>query len=151
MLTVLRGPDFRLVFFGLVASILGDSVVLLVPGILMRDLTGSNGAAGLTIFFFTLPICFAPAVGWLIDRVRRRPFLIAANAVSAVLLLPLLAVRDGGDWWLVYGLVAAPGRLGPVVAGVATGYDAVGAIPLLLSMAAERPRSRCSTSGCCFL
>jgi MFS family permease len=109
MLAALRRADFRLLFAGLVVSMIGDSAMLLVPGILMKDLTGSAGAAGLTIFFFTLPICAAPAFGWLIDRIRRRTFLIGTSLLSAVALLPLLAVHDRDDWWIVYAVSAAMG------------------------------------------
>lgn len=109
MLTALRRADFRLVFVGLVVSMLGDSAMLLVPGILMVDVTGSAGAAGLTIFFFTVPICAGPAFGWLIDRVRRRALLVVACLLSAVAVSPLLAVHDRGDWWIVYAVCMALG------------------------------------------
>src|SRR5687768_4865462 len=65
-------PQFRLLFAALVVSMVGDSSMMLVPPIAMRDLTGSAGAAGLTVLFFMLPICAAPAFGWAIDRLARR-------------------------------------------------------------------------------
>ena len=109
MIAVLRRADFRLLFAGLVVSMAGDSVMMLVPGILLLDLTGSPGAAGLAVLFFMLPICAAPAFGWLIDRVPRRRFLIVACLASSVALVPLLAVDGPGDWWIVYAVSAAMG------------------------------------------
>jgi MFS family permease len=109
MIAALRHRDFRLVFVGLAVSMVGDSALLLVPGILINDLTGSAGAAGLTILFFMLPVCAAPAFGWLIDRARRRTLLVATCLLSAVALLPLLAVDGRHDWWIVYAVSTAMG------------------------------------------
>jgi MFS family permease len=120
VIAALRHRDFRLLFVGLVVSMIGDSALLLVPGILMADLTGSAGAAGLTVLFFMLPICAAPAFGWLIDRVDRRSVLISACVLSAGALLPLLAVDDRTDWWIVYGVSAAMGASYVCVFGAVT-------------------------------
>lgn len=106
MRAVLRRPDFRLLFAGLVASMLGDSVLLLALAIWVKDLTGSDGAAGMTLLFVCLPYLAAPLGGWVVDRVRRRPFFIGVSAASALALAPLYAVRDAGDLWIIY-LVAA--------------------------------------------
>ncbi|WP_203930734.1 MFS transporter [Virgisporangium ochraceum] len=105
----MRLPQFRLLFAGLVVSMVGDSAMMLVPAILMRDLTGSAGAAGLTIMFFMLPICAAPAFGWVIDRFRRRTVLVVTCLLSAVALVPLFTVDGRGDWWTVYAVSATMG------------------------------------------
>jgi len=120
MITALRHPGFRIVFAGLVVSMVGDSALLLVPGILINDVTGSAGAAGLTILFFLLPICAAPTFGWLIDRARRRTFLVATCVLSAVALLPLLAVDGRDDWPIVYAVSAAMGASYVCVFGAVT-------------------------------
>jgi MFS family permease len=109
MIAVLRRADFRLLFLGLVVSMAGDSVMMLVPGIVLLELTGSPGAAGLAVLFFMLPICAAPAFGWLIDRVARRRFLIVVCLASVLALVPLIAVDERGDWWIVYAVSAAMG------------------------------------------
>ncbi|RLP98720.1 MFS transporter [Micromonospora sp. CV4] len=106
MRTVLRRPDFRLLFGGLLASMTAESILLLALAIWVKDLTGSDGLAGATIFAVIAPMTLAPLVGWFVDRYPRRPFFVAANLVTAVLLTPLFTVRDAGDVWLVY-LVAA--------------------------------------------
>lgn len=109
MMAALRLPQFRLLFAGLVVSMVGDSAMMLVPAILMKDLTGSAGAAGLTIMFFMLPICAAPAFGWVIDRFHRRTVLVVTCLLSAVALVPLFTVDGRGDWWTVYAVSATMG------------------------------------------
>jgi len=106
MRSILRRPDFRLLFGGLVASMTGESILLLALAIWVKDLTDSNGMAGATIFAIAAPMVLAPLVGWVADRFRRRPFLIAANLGIAAALTPLYAVRTADDVWIVY-LVAA--------------------------------------------
>src|SRR5436190_1820178 len=109
MRAVLRRPEFRLLFAGTVASMIGDSILLLVLAMWVKDLTGSAGAAGAVILGVVLPALAGPALGYVVDRVRRRPFLIAVNILSAVALLPLLAVHDRNDIWIVYAVSLAYG------------------------------------------
>lgn len=109
MRAVLRQPDFRLLFAGLSASMAGDALMLLVFGIWVKSLTGSNGAAGLVTLFIALPFVVSPAAGSLVDRFRRRPFLITVNLASALMLLPLLAVRTAHDVWIIYAVAALYG------------------------------------------
>ncbi|GAA4099875.1 MFS transporter [Nonomuraea soli] len=108
MRAVLRRKDFRLVCFGMAVSLLGDASLLLIPAILAKKLTGSNSAAGLTLFFFSLPLLFAPLFGVLIDRVDRRRLLVVTCLGSALALLPLAAV-SAGSFWLLYAVSAAMG------------------------------------------
>jgi MFS family permease len=108
MRAVLRLPDFRLLFAGLSASMVGDALMLLVYAIWVKSLTGSSGAAGLVTLFIALPYVATPLGGRLVDRFRRRPFLVVANLASALMLLPLLAVRTARDVWIIY-LVAGRG------------------------------------------
>ncbi|WP_431878105.1 MFS transporter [Micromonospora marina] len=109
MRTVLRRPDFRLLFAALVASMAAESVLLLALAVWVKDLTGSDSMAGATIFAVIAPMALAPLVGWVVDRYRRRPFFIAANLVAAVLLGPLLTVRDRSDVWVIYVVAALYG------------------------------------------
>ncbi|MGI5523722.1 MFS transporter [Micromonospora sp. CA-259024] len=118
MRTVLRRPDFRLLFGGLLASMIAESILLLALAIWVKDLTGSDGLAGATIFAVVAPMTLAPLVGWFVDRYPRRPFFVAANAVTAALLAPLFAVREAGDVWIVY-LVAALYGLSSITLGAA--------------------------------
>jgi MFS family permease len=93
---------FTRLFAGLTTSMFGDSVMLLVLSMWVKTLTGSNGAAGLTFFWMMVPALFAPLYGMYIDRVRRKPLLVWGNVISALMVLPLLVVRDAGDVWIVY-------------------------------------------------
>ncbi|WP_018830653.1 MFS transporter [Salinispora tropica] len=102
MRTVLRRPDFRLLFGGLVASMTAESILLLALAIWVKELTGSSGLAGATIFAIIAPMTLAPLVGWIVDRYPRRPLFVAANLVTAALLTPLFAVGDRTDLWLIY-------------------------------------------------
>lgn len=86
------------------ASMLGDSLMLIVMSMWVKTLTGSNGAAGLTFLFLTLPALVAPLFGYVVDRVERRPFLVVANVASAVAVLPLLLVDGAEDVWIIYAV-----------------------------------------------
>lgn len=94
--------DFRLLFIGLTTSMVGDALMVLVFGIWVKQLTGSNGAAGLVILFIAVPFALGPLGGWLIDRFRRKPFLVVANLASVLIMLPLLAVHRAQDLWIIY-------------------------------------------------
>ncbi|WP_344970290.1 MFS transporter [Streptosporangium fragile] len=121
MRNVLRRPGFRLVYVGMAVSLLGDASLLLIPGILAKRLTGSDGAAGLTLFFFTLPLCFSPLFGYVIDRVDRRRFLVVACVLSGVSLAPLTAVTGPETFWLVYPVSAAMGCSYAMIFGALSG------------------------------
>ena len=109
MRAILRRPDFRLLFGGLVASMIAESILLLALAIWVKDLTGSDGMAGATIFAIVAPMALAPLIGWMVDRFRRRPFFIVVNLGTALLLTPLYAVRDRDDVWIIYGVSALYG------------------------------------------
>ncbi|NUT41354.1 MAG: MFS transporter [Thermoactinospora sp.] len=114
-MAVLARRDFRWVFAGLAASMLGDASLLLMPAILAKTLTGSNSAAGLVLLFFTVPMVFAPLLGVVIDRVDRRRLLIVACLVSAVAVAPLALVSGRSTAWLVY----------PVAVGMGLSYTVI--------------------------
>ena len=97
-----RAPGFTRLFAGLSTSMFGDAVMLLVLSMWVKQITGSNGAAGLTFFWMVVPALFAPAYGVLIDRARRKPLLVWGNVASAIAVLPLLLVHGRGEVWIVY-------------------------------------------------
>ncbi len=99
-----RVPGFGRLFAGLTASMFGDSLMLIVLSMWVKTLTGSNGAAGLTFLAMTAPALLAPLLGYVVDRVPRRTFLVVVNLASALVMLPLLLVRDAGDVWIVYAV-----------------------------------------------
>lgn len=93
---------FRRLFGGAAATLAGDSVLLLVLSIWVKDLTGSSAAAGFTFFWLVLPSVFAPVLGWLVDRCPRRGFLFWGNLASTLTVAPLFVVNDSGDLWILY-------------------------------------------------
>jgi MFS family permease len=109
MRRLLLHRDARVYLGGQVVSIFGDSCLWLAMGIWVKSLTGSNAAAGLTFFFFTAPTLLSPAAGLLVDRVRRRPLLIATNAVTGSAVLLLFAVHSARQVWVVYLVMAVYG------------------------------------------
>ncbi|QIS08864.1 MFS transporter [Nocardia arthritidis] len=108
--------NFRLLVIGLVTSMVGDSLMLLVFGIWVQSLTGSSSAAGLVIAVMATQAVIAALGGSVIDRFRRRPFLIWTYLLSTLIAAPLFAVHDRGDVWLIFVSAALYG-LSMVVAG----------------------------------
>lgn len=109
MRAVLRRPDFRLLFCGLFFSMTAESVLLLALAIWVKSLTGSSGMAGAVILALVAPVTLAPLVGFIVDRFRRRPFLIATNVFSALVLIPLLLVHGRDQVWLIFAVAGAYG------------------------------------------
>jgi len=101
-----RGPfadaRFRRLLIGQSLSGFGDTALYLTLGIWAKALTHSNAAAGAVFLALGIPALFAPLAGHLADRVRRRPLLLWANAVTAVMVLSLLAVRSPAQLWILY-------------------------------------------------
>ena len=104
MKAAFRIPGFTRLYAGLTASMVGDSIMLLVLSMWVKTLTDSNAMAGLTFFFMVIPSLFAPLMGVWLDRVRRKPFLVWGNVASAVMVLPLVLVRDEGDVWIIWAV-----------------------------------------------
>lgn len=102
MKRVLAVPAARTYLLGQTVSLLGDSTLWLATSVWVKTLTGSNSAAGLVFFCFTAPALLGPVAGALVDRFRRRPLLVWANAGAAAAVLPLLAVDGPGRVGLVY-------------------------------------------------
>ncbi|WP_117215577.1 MFS transporter [Allorhizocola rhizosphaerae] len=109
MKRILKRRDFRLLFGGLFFSMTSESMLLLALAIWAKDLTGSDGMAGAAILAVIAPMAFAPMIGYVVDRFRRRPFLVTALIVSAAGLSPLLLIRDRGDLWILYAVAVGYG------------------------------------------
>lgn len=109
MRALLAIRDARLYLAGQACSLLGDSALILVLMIWVKELTGSSGAAGLVVFAYAAATLLGPLAGTLVDRVRRRPLLIVANALSAAAVLPLLLVHGRDDVWLIYAVAVLYG------------------------------------------
>ena len=104
-----RSRDFRVLVTGVSTSTFGDMLLLLVLGIWVKNLTGSNGKAGLTFLLVGIPSLVSPLGGYLVDRVSRRQLLVGVDVASALMMLPLLSVHDAGDVPIIYAVALAYG------------------------------------------
>ena len=111
-------PDLRLLLAGQTLSMFGDWAMIIVLGIWAKVLTGSNSAAGLVFFVFALAGLVAPLGGLVVDRLRKRPLMIATHLALAGVICLLVFVHDRGDMWLLY-LVTALYGLGGNIFGAA--------------------------------
>lgn len=94
---------------GFAATMLGNSAMILVAGVWVKALTGDNGAAAAVSVCVFAPSLAAPFAGLLVDRVRRRRFLVTVDLAMAAAVLPLLLVRDASTVWLIYAVMLAYG------------------------------------------
>src|SRR5437868_11426659 len=90
--------------------------MIIVLAVWAKALTKSNAAAGLVFFALAAPSIFSPLAGVVVDRVRRRPLLVAVYSVEAVVVLSLLFVHDRGDVWLIYAVTVFYGTAGTLAA-----------------------------------
>ena len=102
MRALLRDRSYRRLLIGQTLSAFGDYAMFLALAVWVKALTGSNAKAGLAILPFVLPSLFGPALGVYVDRFPRRRVMIVTDLAAALRLLPLLAVHDAGDIWLIY-------------------------------------------------
>ena len=104
MRALLRIRNARVFVAGWTLSVFGDWAMFIVLGVWTKDLTGSNSAAGLVFFALSVPSLLSPFGGLVVDRLPRRPLLLAIHATEAVLVLGLLFVHDRGDVWIIYAV-----------------------------------------------
>jgi MFS family permease len=114
-MSALGDPRFRRLLVGNSVSSFGDSALYLSLGIWAKDLTGSNAAAGAIFLAEGLPCLAAPLAGQLVDRVRRRPLLIAANAAAGAAVLALVLVHSRADLWVMYAVALCYGAASTVI------------------------------------
>jgi Na+/melibiose symporter-like transporter len=112
--------DARIYIAGQSFSVIGDSALWLAMGIWVKILTGSNSAAGLTFFAFICGCMTAPLSGVIVDRLRRRPLLIAANLGGAALVCVLLLAHGRGQVWLIYAVMFGYGAANGLITAAQT-------------------------------
>ncbi len=108
--------DARVFLAGWTLSQFGDWAMIIVLAVWAKSLTGSNAAAGLVFFALAAPSIFSPLAGVVVDRVRRRPLLVAVYSVEAVVVLGLLFVHDRSDVWILYAMAVFTGVAGTLAA-----------------------------------
>ena len=101
----------RLYLTGLAVSVIGNNAMSLAAGIWVKSLTGSSSEAALVSVCVYAPSLAGPLAGVVADRVRRRPFLMWLNLVSAALVLPMLAVSGAGSIWIIFAVMTWYGIL----------------------------------------
>jgi len=109
---LLANRDARLLLAGQSLSLFGDRSMYLVLGIWVKTLTGSNAQAGLVFFVLAAPGLLAPAFGLAVDRMRKRPLMIATDIVIGLVLLTLLFVHGRDDVWIIYAVTLIYGASG---------------------------------------
>jgi len=117
----LRGRPFRLLSVAWAFTNFADSVLAIILAVWVKDLTGSNGAAGLVFAALGLPAVVSPLLGQLADRVSRRRMLVVSYLVGAVSLLALLAVQDRGQVWIVFAVTVVYSAVGFATAAAQAG------------------------------
>jgi MFS family permease len=108
--------DARIFLFGWTLSQFGDWALIIVLAVWAKALTDSNAAAGLVFFALAAPSIFAPLAGMVVDRVPRRPLLVAVYSIESVVVLSLLFVHDRSDVWLLYAVAVFYGAAGTIAA-----------------------------------
>jgi MFS family permease len=105
--------DFRLLWTGQSISLLGDQLmVVALPLMAVTALGVSAAQAALLPFAMKLPfLLLGLPAGAILDHVRRRPVLLAGEAVQAAcfLLVALLAAGGALPFWLLMVLVGVSG------------------------------------------
>ena len=111
---LVRGnASFRYLWFGQIASLLGDWFNLIASAALLAQLTGSGFAiGGLFAVRMLAPFLISPVAGVVADRCNRKHILILSDLLRAVTVLGFLLVREPQDVWMLYALTAVQLALG---------------------------------------
>lgn len=110
---VRENSSFRYLWFGQIASLLGDWFNLIASAALLAQLTGSGFAVG-SLFAVRMlaPFLISPLAGVVADRGNRKHILILSDLLRAATVCGFLLVRDPQDVWLLYALTAVQLALG---------------------------------------
>jgi Na+/melibiose symporter-like transporter len=104
--------DFRLLLAAGLISLTGDWIMRVGLTYIVYALTGSTLASATALLASLLPqaVCGSLA-GVYVDRWDRRRTMIATNVLLAVGLVPLLAVHDRDQVWIIYLVTAVQSAL----------------------------------------
>ncbi|MBV2357345.1 MFS transporter [Streptomyces sp. J2-1] len=95
------GRDVRLWVAGTSLSLFGDAALWIALGVWTKDLTGSDGRAGLAFAAYVVPRLGAPFLGLVVDRFRRRPLIALLNLALAGWVCLAFLVHDQRQVWLL--------------------------------------------------
>lgn len=116
MRALLSRRDVRLLLGGQSLSMFGDWAMIIALGIWARVLTGSNAEAGLVFLCFGVTGMIAPLGGLVVDRVPKRPLMIATHLALAAVMCLLLLVHTRSQLWLLYTVTVLYGLGGDIFA-----------------------------------
>jgi MFS family permease len=111
---VLADRNLRVLFAGQTMNMLGNTAMIIVLGIWVKDLTGSSGAAGLIFLLLAISSSLAPATGLLVDRFPRRRVLIVNDLATGLGVGALVLVHGRKDVWLIYAVAIGYGISGQI-------------------------------------
>ncbi|GAA5207673.1 MFS transporter [Microbacterium kyungheense] len=114
-------PGFPRLAGAWVATNLGDSALYLMIAVWVKELTGSDIAAGFVFVALGVPAILAPFIGMMADRMPRRRLLVINNAVLVPVLLSLLLVSGAEQLWLVYAVMVVYSAAGYVTGSAQSG------------------------------
>lgn len=117
----LRSPGFRRLTVAWGFTNVADSVLALILAVWVKDLTGSDGLAGLVFAALGVPALVSPLLGQVADRVSRRQMMAITYTVGAVTLLALFAVRSASDVWIVFAVTVVYSLVGFATAAAQSG------------------------------
>ena len=107
-------PRMRLYYLGNSLSEIGDYALWLAAGVWVKELTGSTSRAALCIFFLISGTLLSPLTGLIVDRVRRKPLILATNALTGLMVLSLTWIHQASQIWLIYAVMFLYGLAGSV-------------------------------------
>jgi predicted MFS family arabinose efflux permease len=114
-------PGFPRLTATWVATNLGDSALYLMIAVWVKQLTGSDVAAGFVFVVLGLPAVLAPFIGMMADRMPRRRLLVINNLALVPVVLSLLLVSGASQLWLVYLVMFVYSAAGYVTASAQAG------------------------------
>ena len=114
MRDLLRRRDVRLLLAGQSLSMYGDWMMFIALGVWARVLTGSNAEAGLVFLFLGVTGLIAPLGGVVVDRLPKRPLMIATHLTLAGVMCLLLLVHTRAELWLLYTVTLLYGLGGDI-------------------------------------
>jgi MFS family permease len=93
----------------------GSTAMGISAGLWLLDLTHSVPLAALAGICTYAPVFLGPWIGTVVDRLPRRPLMVATEAATTLLLLTLLTVHSAGTAWLIFAILLTRGLLGALV------------------------------------
>lgn len=111
---ILADRNMRVLLIGQSMNMLGNTAMLIVLGIWVKDLTGSSAAAGMIFLLLGASSFLAPLTGLLVDRFPRRLTLIVNDVVTGVVMALLLFVHGRAQVWVIYLVTGVYGVSGQI-------------------------------------